>query len=241
MKNVKITPYIVSGSAGESSPIAPAINEEQLDGMVSKLNQIYRQVGVQFYLADIVELGYEYISYYSIGSSLESDELVSLFDNTGGLEVYFIGRSTYASAMHTMHEGIWVTCMDKSDDVIAVMLAHEIGHSGNLNDIYKYNAHGSMDNEKALIEYNVGDWPNVVGFKSDPSYFDRDSNGMYATSQRELVSRLLMHGMLEPPLAPGQYSIDIPLGGIFGLDAFGSYRTIDVGMMGIDRGAFMHD
>ena len=140
----KITAWIVTGK----NEVTPR-HAEDVQSMIAPLNDIYRQVGVSFYLdtvtvtniPDAYNLPYD----SSTNDLWNVDRLVDIGYSTGGVECYFVNSLVRANnkpgplACNSSH-GIVL-----SAEASCITLAHEIGHAFGLSDIYASNREKDAD------------------------------------------------------------------------------------------------
>ena len=131
----KITAWIV-----EDENKKAARKVEDVFSMVGPLNDIYRQVGVSFYLDSVtvtnIPAAYNLVYDEDPNGGWNFDRLVGIWHGTGGIECYFVNDFIMSEgekppmAANT-REGLVMSA--RAD---ATTLAHEIGHAFGLSDAY---------------------------------------------------------------------------------------------------------
>ncbi len=131
----KITAWIV-----EDENKKAARKVEDVFSMVGPLNDIYRQVGVSFYLDSVtvtnIPAAYNLVYDEDPNGGWDFDRLVGIWHGTGGIECYFVNDFIMSEgekppmAANT-REGLVMSA--RAD---ATTLAHEIGHAFGLSDAY---------------------------------------------------------------------------------------------------------
>jgi hypothetical protein len=252
--SVPLNCFVVSDGAG-----TPALALSDLPTMISILNDIYRQAGLNFTLGQNWILPISYNDWYECDTEDKELQVVNYkSDLNNGLELYFVKDLPYPGITITKQEkylGVIITntlgmiCRTDETDIIALskVVAHEIGHCCGLEDIYIR----SFDERlKAKSEWSWLDWPASVGFNSDPSYYKRlekdyestyyySSTGQkkqvldaYAMRQKTLIQRLLMYGESTLSL---ETELDLPLGRVHGTTDSGAESDVEVGLIDMDR------
>ena len=137
-RTFKITAWIVTGK-NDTFPR----RVEDVENMIAPLNDIYRQVGVSFYLDSVIVTNIP-AAYNLLYDTTTNDiwhfyRLVDIGRNTGGIECYFVNDLVRANgkrgpAAANCDCGIVLTA-----GAAANVLAHEIGHAFGLKDVYASN------------------------------------------------------------------------------------------------------
>ena len=134
----KITAWIVSDAENNG-----ARRIEDVQAMIAPLNDIYRQVGVSFYLDTVTVTnipGAYNLPYDSSTNDLWNvDRLVDIGHDTGGIECYFV-----KSLERSNNKPGPLACNNQRGIVLSaeascITFAHEIGHAFGLSDIYASN------------------------------------------------------------------------------------------------------
>lgn len=194
------------------------MTQSHIEGLLEGVNVVFRQAGMHFSLGTNIlsvvneRWGYEGLTVPSTGTQIRN-----LMSGTGGLEVYFItGCGDDDEPLGSYNSsGIIVK---KSADVI--ILAHEIGHACGWPDVYVKrgsNVPVSLGGSPRS-SWMSSDWSNGTGCRFYHSLL----------SQRDIIRRLLMHGVR----TEGQS--DIPSGSVFGLARDGETGMLNVGRNGND-------
>jgi hypothetical protein len=197
---IKITAWIVEN---ESNKQARKI--EDVQDMIAPLNDIYRQVGVSFYLDSVIVTNIP--AAYNLLYSSETNgvwnrgRLLDIGRNTGGIECYFVN----GFIMEDDSEPPLAVCNPRGITLSAqtdvVTLAHEIGHAFGLRDVFVAN----MGLGESIPP---GDEKSVEGQKMRRACSEHDWNGgcrghgdggcrYYPVGTRlsTLLCRLLMYGV----------------------------------------------
>ena len=194
----KITAWIVTGKNGT---FPRSVIDVQ--NMIAPLNDIYRQVGVSFYLDSVmvtnIPAAYNLLYDVTTNGVWNFGRLVDIGHGTDGIECYFVngfimtdGRSPPLAA--NMSKGLVMSAMADH-----TTLAHEIGHAFGLEDVYVSSeekdgeALNAKDvsqcvicSSKAMDDWNGGcDGKGVGGARYYPS----------GTIMGEIVPRLVMYGI----------------------------------------------
>jgi hypothetical protein len=194
-KSVQVRAYIIADSNGVA-----AVSNSTVYAWIDEANRIYRQVATTFTLTSIENI-YDHDEWFDIDSSSKFDDMASYTNLTGGLELYCVGNM-YANGLHS---GLNLAYGDprrglavKADATLQT-LAHEIGHSTGLFDMYEYDPGDGLVSED----------------KTNPQNWSGGTNTGYHTPSliyRDLTYRVLMSAPQETT-ARG----DIPLYYLTGL------------------------
>ena len=185
--------------------------EAEVRAMFEGVNEIYRQAGMRFAVADVTYTNME--GYLDLKDNADyTTKLRTICDiasNTGGLELYFV--DSIKSGQHiacNVKSGLngSVFGIVASTNANAMALAHEIGHSCGLYDIYE-----SHDGTLLTVTGDIsrGRLPDDWGCNGDARYYP---SGL---DQVGLINRLLMHGF-GPPSTPVSH-LDLSFGDVYGL------------------------
>ena len=190
---------------------------EQVTNLIAGVNRIYEQVGMRFVLDAVEQVPVALPETLDIvidqpgGDKVKCNEICNIANNTGGLELYFIHSIDLSIAgFNNRNANDEITGIIVPQNVTFVTLAHEIGHSCGLADIYindsMYEHHYTerLTPVSGPISYSY--LPNDWGCTSqDVHYY------FLNIDQPELIAHLLMHGH------SSQSKADIPSGNIYGI------------------------
>ncbi len=212
---IKVYPFILSN--GGTQAVDASFVQNQLD----RANLIYRQAGIHFVLQPIAVMetnAWTYLQLDATGDWPEFWTLVNTHHGLDGVEAYFVRSIEDANGL-TAHGGIAISSHARS-----VTLAHELGHSMGVPDIY-------------ATRTNI---PSVTGFVQAawaPHDWSGDTNESYYAPelmQSNLLRRLVMYGVGIDSKA------DVPMGDIRGIaKEAGQYqhRLVPLGMTNLNRTA----
>ena len=193
---------------------------DEVRAMVAEADDIYAQVGVTLNLVEPIVVtnipdAYNALYHGSSSASVWSfDSIVDIASGTGGLECYFVGG--FPDAPHVMGS----TCgrgMVLTRRATSTTLAHEIGHSFGLQDIYTSSKESdALADDVSLSEYLL------VGKEFSPDDWNGGCDGhgrggvryySRGTTMQSVIGRMLMYGSRQP------YDTrrDITAGGVYGV------------------------
>jgi hypothetical protein len=188
---------------------------EQVTNLIAGVNRIYEQAGMRFVLESVstreVLPNLLNIPFTHPDDEQKCDAICDYASNTGGLELYFV---------HSLGEGVaGITHHNNSNEITGIIvppnvtfttLAHEIGHSCGLPDVYindnRYEHHHSDPLPSVSGPISHSRLPNDWGSTSTLVHYYQSF-----VNQPTLISHLLMHG--HSSLVKG----DMPLGKVFGI------------------------
>ncbi len=209
---MKLTVWIVGNDLGTYY----ASDAATVSNMVRGVNKIYEQIGVSFYIDSICHTNRE--AWLDLRKkdngkcNLElRSELVSLTNNTQGLELYFV--DSVAKGVKANHDDYGIVI---GTNVTAKTIAHEIGHAFGCADVYptqKKNPKIHIPNATVCEYHEPMDWSNGTGCR----YY------RVGISQEELIKRLLMCGRSY------QTRYDMSSGLIYGFTEYGEDGRVDAG------------
>ena len=196
----KITAWIVKDNLGNM----PRYENDVL-AMIAPLNDIYRQVGVSFYLDSVtvtnIPGAYSLLYDSTTNDVWNFDRLVDIGHGTGGIECYFVNDLFCADGSAgpvgaNSSGGIVLTA--RAD---VRTLAHEIGHAFGLRDIYvsarekDEGVSGEDAKDVGLVAMvstcALDDWNGGCYGRGDPgSRYYQDGTRMFS-----IIPRLLMYGV----------------------------------------------
>lgn len=176
-----------------------------VSNMVAQVNEVYEQVGMRFVIDTITMMPYD-------GKKLVLDPLsdnyldtvsniCNIATGTGGLELYFVyslGES-WGGNYGPLGQSFGIVL---EADAGALVLAHEIGHSCGLQDIYYQTEEIPALTGDLEHDGMAGDW----GSESVAEHYYSP-----VTTQREIIQGLLMHGVRETA------DVDLSCGDIHGI------------------------
>ena len=199
----KITAWIVSDAEGN---VAKQVDDVQ--NMIAPLNDIYRQVGVSFYL-DFIAVTNIPDAFNLLYDSATNDvwnfyRLVDIGQNTGGIECYFVNDIIHADGRAgpvgaNSAGGIVIRA-----SATVGTLAHEIGHAFGLRDIYV----SAREKDEYVFGADDKDVGQVtISSSSAPEDWNGgccgfgDSGARYyqgGTKMSAIIPRLVMYGIVTP-------------------------------------------
>lgn len=212
---IKVYPFILAN--GGTQAVDASFVQNQFD----RANLIYRQAGIHFALQPIAVMetnAWTYLQLYASGDWPEFWTLVNTHHGLDGVEAYFVRSIEDANGL-TAHGGIAIPSHAPS-----VTLAHELGHSMGVPDIY-------------TTRTNISSVTGFVQAAWAPHDWSGDTNESYYAPelmQSNLLRRLVMYGVGIDSKA------DVPMGDIHGIaKEAGQYqhRLVPLGMTNLNRTA----
>ena len=184
--------------------------EAEVRAMFDDVNSIYRQAGMRFAIAGVTYTNMVDHLKIEDGIGLNSAlrEVCNVATGTGGLEFYFLDelREGATFAYNVNGPNATVLGIVAATNATALCLAHEIGHSCGLYDIYE-----SHDGTLLTVTGDISKsrLPNDWGCNGGARYYPSGLN------QVGLISRLLMHGFgsSSSPVS----NLDLSYGDVYGL------------------------
>ena len=183
--------------------------------MIDEAEDIFAQVGVTFDIGDRISVtniaeAYDVLWEGQSDSMWDFDRLVATHSNTGGLECYFVNSIITDTPDYPTIGGHSTSGIVVSSRGNGLTLAHEIGHSFGMDDVYRIVKHSRVLQGKAKWEWNMEDWNggcNGSGSAGARYY-------AYGTTQQDLISRMLMDGRK----VSVDSGVDITFGAVYGFD-----------------------
>ncbi|MBQ9430652.1 MAG: hypothetical protein IJU44_03785 [Kiritimatiellae bacterium] len=206
----------------------PIADPTTISNMVAGVNLIYAQAAMEFYVADIYDMDENFCTRWP--QKPKRQDVLELFSSTNvvdGLEIYVV------TSLHDNVEGYGarITLPSDNNDKLGLaikitardltqVLAHEIGHSCGLNDIY---IGTSVEMLKRPTPATIQNENWTGGFSR--GYLPED------LCHHSVVMRLLMHG-----IHIGNHC-DIPVIGLKGAESYtsGLFGLISVGLDSMNR------
>ena len=211
--SVKLTVWIVGNDLGTYY----ASDATTVSNMVSGVNKIYEQIGVSFYIDSICYTNREeWLRLCDMkGNYLRQRrfDLANVAKNTGGVELYFVDYIKPKTLGNNSRFGTVV-----AKDATPLVIAHELGHSFGLLDVYPYDdgdPAATMLGNGVRKEWAYDDWNNGCGAR----YYSQ------VATQDRLIRRLLMCGFRQVETA----GWDMSYGSIYGFRRDGANTTVNVG------------
>ena len=199
---VKVSAWIVADA--ENGLVARSI--ESVRNLISRVNDIYSQVGVTFDIGDRISItnipaAYNVLLSGTSDTMWNFNQLVNTHSGTGGLELYFVNEFYNGNGLRNATTGgnNWYGTVISAKGT-GVTLAHEIGHAFGLKDIYISNDEADASiplaqriqagYEYVRQEYMPSDWNGGCrGHGYGGARYYRSGMMMGA-----LIPRLLMYG-----------------------------------------------
>ena len=185
---VDVRAYVIAKTSGEV-----AADMSRVEACIDDMNFVYAQVGLRFDLREC-SLVFSNELYVVVRTNTTSwTALCDYAQNTGGIELYFVGEIAGAHVNAFCTKGGIVIGPDATPRDVS----HEIGHACGWKDIYE--AHAGTDlavSGRATEERLQEDWS---------PYYPR------GITQAEIIHRLLMYGRT------GDGHVAIPRGDVYGL------------------------
>lgn len=184
---VDVHAYIIADGDG-----VPSSSPSFVADCVVDLNLVYSQIGVPFVLASCAIITNEAFSTVVYTNAQSWIPLCDYATNTGGIELYYVGRIIGQATAFYTKKGIVV-----GPEATPRTVSHEIGHAFGWKDIYVNHGgtalavEGPPSEERMPVEWSP--------------FYPR------GTTQADLVQKLLMYGH------PSESKVDIPGGDIYGL------------------------
>ena len=196
----KITAWIVTG---KNDTFPRSVIDVQ--NMIAPLNDIYRQVGVSFYLDSVIvtniPAAYNLVYDEDPNVGWDFERLVNIGHGTGGIECYFVNDFIMSNGEDPPLAANASKGLVMSASAGAVTLAHEIGHAFGLSDVYVAAYEGQSGNS-APSTLSVA--TNFICYACAPFDWNGGCHGRgeggsryYQNSARmaTIVPRLLMYGV----------------------------------------------
>ena len=194
----KITAWIVSNQKQ-----IPARRIEDVQAMIEPLNDIYRQVGVSFYLDSVmvtnIPAAFNLLYDEDPSGGWDFDKLVDIGQGTDGIECYFVNDFTMTDGRNPPLAANTYKGLVMSARADVTTLAHEIGHAFGLEDVYVSSAEKDEESlhakdvsqcvicgSKATYDWNGGCYGTGVG---GARYYPS------GTTMAEIIPRLVMYGV----------------------------------------------
>ncbi|MBP5226404.1 MAG: hypothetical protein J6336_03380 [Kiritimatiellae bacterium] len=195
-KTVPIHAFIICSNG------VPAVSASTVTNWVNEANRICRQAAMSFTLASVEEV--ENRDWFSIGDYTAFTQMCSYTNNTGGLELYCVKDLFSVGAHRGGTLGDARRGMAVRRNANHAVLAHEIGHSCGLQDVYfaPSNTLVCIDNVQS------NNWSGGGGTGYYPG----------GTRYSDFVKRLLMYAYAVPDIT------DIPLDGVLGVVSEDEYE-----------------
>ena len=217
--NAKITFYIGYDETG-----VKLLTDGDISHILDRVNEIYRQAAINFTSKAVdpekkgrIDNLLKMEEYRIIQTDSSFHKLVAIDSGTQSLEVYFVEQYAGGHTRRGIAVGVLVGGAGSSrrtNNSLARMVAHEIGHACGLKDIYIRDSSGSIKVDSLNSTYLPEDC------SSGMSYYDNSFN------YHHLLNRLLMYGTT----GANTTGFDISTGTIFGVgkNSAGNYDTIQV-------------
>jgi hypothetical protein len=148
--NVLIRAYIICDSNGVS-----AVSNSTINDWIAEANRIYRQVAVTFTLASVSSITNQI--WFDVENAEEFYQMTSYTNLTGGIELYCVSDITGANGMHSdlrLSYGDSRRGLAVKAEATPQTLAHEIGHTCGLFDMYDYDPGDGLVSEDKTYPQN---------------------------------------------------------------------------------------
>jgi hypothetical protein len=194
-------------------------SETDLPGLIDGVNVIYRQTGIRFHCASVA---YTNESLWYLGSSLPQHQLAIVNSRRGtqGLEVYIVPMlAGHDLGMNWKGRGLLIT---GTSDVH--VLAHEIGHECDWNDVY------TNPDDKSAPQFDMTTELSVKHLSPADLAGGPSPRGYYEPGRKlaAVIRRCLMFGR-------SSGGNDIPSGSVTGYDTQGNLGPVNTGMLQMNR------
>ena len=183
--------------------IGRGVTEEDVQAMIEPLNDIYRQVGVSFYLDSVmvtnIPAAFNLLYDEDPSGGWDFDKLVDIGQGTDGIECYFVNDFTMTDGRNPPLAANTYKGLVMSARADVTTLAHEIGHAFGLEDVYVSSAEKDEESlhakdvsqcvicgSKATYDWNGGCYGTGVG---GARYYPS------GTTMAEIIPRLVMYGV----------------------------------------------
>jgi hypothetical protein len=188
-----------------------------IPGLISGANQIWRQAGMSFSRASVSYVTNS-IWYSNSVNKVTQQDILNAMSGTGGLEVYFVPKITFAGNVPAAN---WTNGMLVTSGISSRTFAHELGHCCGLPDIYdvhpkssQVKIEGTVSKTRLPLDWNNGPGPE--------EYYER------GLQQSLLVKRLLMYGYTSG-------GSDLTAGPVYGVRRNYSITNHPVGIQSLNR------
>ena len=189
---------------------------EQVTNLIAGVNRIYEQVGMRFVLesvstTNVLDTWADIYFRSNDHDEPKCNAICNIAQNTNGLELYFVHSfDSPIAGFNQRNSQDEITGIILPPDVTHITLAHEIGHSCGLRDIYINDS--QYDHHNSTLLSPVSGPPNYSRLPKDWGCTSHDIHYyLPIVDQPMLIRDLLMHGH------SSQSKADIPLGDIEGI------------------------
>ena len=212
-----------------SVPIVPTMD---FASAIVRINQIWRQAGVEFYWADTIRTMTDPYFYAPVKNAQQTEAIWLQAVSASGINVFFVhhieqgnGHAVAFTLVPNNPADLgWIVGLVIPQNTSPDTIAHELGHACGLNDIY-----WNDRNDPFLIPAELHQPAATILSSEDQtgttSYYEPVLKGS------QLIRRLLMNGDDDH----GVDSIDIPLSSVKGVSRTNDVRFLATGVSSVYR------
>ena len=217
-RTYKITAWIVEDEYGQ---LAQQVYD--VEAMISPLNDIYRQVGVSFYLDSVIVTNipdaFNLLYDSTTNDVWDFDRLVNVGGTVDGVRCYFVdslirNNGRPAPAGSSLRKGVVIPSASGH-----LVLAHEIGHVFGLSDIYSSNEEKfptiSPGQVRQIYRERVSRLNSSADWNGGCEGYDEGGSRYYPynTFLSDVLQRMMMYGVERDDLS----GCDITAGSVRGV------------------------
>jgi len=223
LKVVESTTYKISAWIVSDSEQTPAREPFAVESMIAPLNDVYRQVGVSFYLDSVtvtnIPDAFNLLYDSTTNDVWDFERLVNVGSSAEGVRCYFVNsmiRNNGRPAPAGSSLGNGVVIPSTSGPLV---LAHEIGHVFGLSDIYSSNEEKfptiPSDQVKQIYRERISHFNSSSDWNGGCQGYDEGGARYYPynTLLSDVLQRMMMYGVERDDLT----GCDITAGSVHGI------------------------